>query len=411
MKRSCINWRGPLTLIFAGILAGFSSSALAAGPAFTGLAANADTAETVYLNPAGMTRLKQPSWYGNPMLMYTESKTEFTAEGQQGKKEIDDDSVLFLPGIYYARPINDKWFVGIGPNAATGLGSSYDDEWPGRYMLDEWSLVFVGVVPSVAYKVNSKLSIGASLSLNYSLYNLEKAVFNGPGEADGDFELEADGYAIGANIGLLYELNQDTRLGLVYRSELEANDEGDPDFSDLTSARQNLLDQAGILNQDISLDTNQPQSVLAGIYHDFNNDWTVSVDCLWLDFSNFSIENVEIGTISIEKEDTDYKDIWAGSVGVTYALLPNWTLRGGFLYMSSALDDEDRTIFSRYDSMWALGFGVEHTFNEKRRVAVDITYFQFGDGEFRVDNAPIVGDIEGEYDTNYGVALGISTTF
>ena len=112
------------TLVLAGLVAGVSSPTLAAGPAFSGITATADTAETVYLNPAGMTRLKGPSFFGNPMILYTDNSTEITVEGVEGKNKIDDDSVMFLPGLYYCRPLNDRWSIGIGPNAATGLGTS-----------------------------------------------------------------------------------------------------------------------------------------------------------------------------------------------------------------------------------------------------------------------------------------------
>jgi long-subunit fatty acid transport protein len=136
----------------------------------------------------------------------------------------------------------------------------------------------------------------------------------------------------------------------------------------------------------------------------------VTLDALWLDFSEWNIDNVEIGDIDITKESTDYQDIWAASVGATYDWKPDWTLRGGFLYLSSAVEDKDRTLFTRYDEMWAIGVGVEHDFT-RRSLAVDVTYLQFGDGEFKVDDAPLVGDIEGEYDKNYGLVLGISITW
>ena len=410
MSRTEIALKIVFTLVLAGLVIGGSSPSLAAGPAFTGITAKADTAETVFLNPAGMTRLKRPSFFGNPMILYTENSTELTVEGIEGKRKIDDDDVMFLPGLYYCRPLNDRWFVGIGPNAATGFGTSYGDDWPGKYILDEWSMYFIGIVPSVAYRVNEKLSLGVTVSANYSQFNLEKAVFNGPGNADGDFELEADGFAVGGNVGLLYEFTPQTRFGVVYRSELEASNEGDPDFSGLTTERRTHLDAAGILDQEISVDTNQPQSVAAGIFHDFGNGWTVTLDALWLDFSEWNIDNVEIGDIDITKESTDYQDIWAASVGATYDWKPDWTLRGGFLYLSSAVEDKDRTLFTRYDEMWAIGVGVEHDFT-RRSLAVDVTYLQFGDGEFKVDDAPLVGDIEGEYDKNYGLVLGISITW
>jgi long-chain fatty acid transport protein len=269
----------------------------------------------------------------------------------------------------------------------------------------------IGVIPSVAYRVNEKLSIGASLSLNYSEFDLNKKVFNGPGQGDGDFELDADGFGVGVNVGVLYEMNPMTRIGLVYRSEVEADDEGTPEFTNLSPARQALLDGAGVLDQDISMDTNMPQSVLAGVFHDFGNGWTMTADVLWIDFSNYSIDNITIGDTTISKDSsTNYKDIWTGTLGATYALRPDLSLRGGVLYLSSGLDDEDRTILSRYDELWAVGAGVEHELKSKRKVAVDLTYFQFGDGEFTVTD-PVVGTISGEYTTNYGVMLAVSSSF
>lgn len=395
----------------AGILVFVSFPALAAGPAFTGLAADADTAETVYLNPAGMTRLKEPAWYVNPQVMYTKSRTEFTVKSESGKQTIEDDGFIFLPGISYVRPLNDKWSVGIGPNAVSGFGNTYNDTWPGRYLVEEWSLVFIGIVPSIAYRFNNKLSVGVSLSLNYSIFNLEKSVFNGPGQSDGDFELEADGIGVGGNVGLLYEFNPQTRIGVVYRSEVKAEDEGTPEFSGLSDARKTLLKQSGVLNRDITMDTNIPQLLMAGIFHDFGNGWTMSADALWLDFSNFSIDNITIGNTRISKEGTDCKDIWSGSLGAAYAVRDDWSLRAGVFYVSSGMDDEDRTIFSRYDAFWGVGAGVEHEFKSKRTAAVDITYLQFGDGEFTVSDVPVVESIRGEYTTNYGVLLSVSASF
>jgi long-chain fatty acid transport protein len=238
MINSGINWRGYFPLVVAGLIACFSFPADAAGPAFSGLAAKADTAETVYLNPAGMSRLKGPSWYGNPQVMYTDSETEFTSAA--GKQTIEDDGFIFIPGLYYVRPLNDRWSFGIGPNAASGLGATYNDTWPGRYLIKEWSQLSAGVVPSLAYRVNDKLSIGASLALNYSVVTLEKAVFNGAGQSDGNFELKADGIGVGGNMGFLYQFNPNTRIGIVYRSEVVAENEGTPELTDLSAARKPL---------------------------------------------------------------------------------------------------------------------------------------------------------------------------
>ena len=400
-----------VTLLLALFLVLFAltPSAFSTGPAFSGITANADSAETTVNNPAGMTRLKEGSFYGNPMVIYTKSETEIN-EGSTGRKSSStDDSWIAMPGFFYATPVGDRWAVGVGPYAAMGIGSSYADNWPGRYFVQEWSLNFVGIVPSVAYRVNSKLSLGVSLPLMYSRCSLEKAVSNlQPGVSDGKFEVDTDGFGVGVNFGVLYELTANTRFGLVYRSKVSMSHEGDPEVSGLTPARMDLLNRFGALNREISFDTSIPQSVFVGMYHDFQNKWSFSLDFLWMDFSDWGFENVEIGDSQITPRPGNYKDIWGVSLGANYELTPVWTVKGGVFYVSSALDKEDRTAFMRLDEMWGVGLGVEYKYREKRSIGLDVTYIDLGDGEFS-QNVPGVGNISGKYTDNYALMFGIST--
>lgn len=386
------------------------SSASAAGPGFSGVTANADSAETAATNPAGMTRIKKPSIYGNPMILYTKSETEINASDTGAKNTISDDGWVALPGLYYVHPLDDRWVIGIGPNGAAGLGATYDDEWAGRYLIEEWSLMFAGVAPAVAYRLNDKLSLGASVPIMYSQYELKKAVYNlDPDAEDGSFKLDMDGWGVGGTFSMLYELTDCTRLGVVYRSKVSVTDEGEPEFSSLTPDREDLLNKFGILDQDISLDTSTPQGVSMGVFHDFLNGWSVSLDAAWVDFSQWGVENVTIGDSQISTTPGNYKDVYAASLGINRQLTEKWTARSGFFYVSSALDDEDRTAATRFDQMWGAGLGLEYQLTNSRRVAFDVTYMQFGDGEFTETNVPLAGTVTGEYTTNYGIVFGIST--
>lgn len=379
---------------------------VAAAPAFSGMSANADTADTVVNNPAGMMRFKQPSGYGNPLVFYTNSKTEVTASETGQRRTSSDDSVFALPGFYYLHPLADRWAVGIGPNAAMGLGSSFDDDWAGRYLMQNWSLAFAGIAPSVAYRVNDRFSVGVSLPIMYSRYTLEKAVYN-PGAADGSFELTADGWGVGGIVGILYEITARTRLGLTYRSKVSVTDEGSPDFSDLTEERREILNRFGALDQEISIDTSTPQAVNAGIFHDFGNDWSASLDLAWIDFSEWGLENVTIGNTEVSTQPGNYNDIWAATLGVNHALTPQWTITSGAFYVSAGQDEEDRTPSMRLDRMWGAGLGFEYAYRKGRSVALDVTYIRFGDGKFTVEDVPLAGEIEGKDTTSYGLVFGL----
>jgi long-chain fatty acid transport protein len=291
-----------------------------------------------------------------------------------------------------------------------GLGASFDDDWAGRYLMQNWSLVFAGIAPSVAYRVNDQFSIGASLPIMYSRYTLEKAVSNiAPGSADGSFELTGDGWGMGVNIGMLYEFTERTRFGLTYRSKVSMTVEGKPELSGLTADRLQLLNKFGVLNQDISIDTGTPQAVNAGVFHEFGNGWSLSLDGAWVDFSSWGLEEVTIGETAITTQPGHYNDIWAVTLGVGYALTPQWNLRSGAFYVTSPMDEEYRTAGMRLDRMWGVGLGFEYAYRKGRSVSFDVTYIQFGEGKFTAHDVPNAGDIQGEYTTNYGLAFGLGT--
>lgn len=382
----------------------------AAGPAFSGLAATADSAETVASNPAGMARLTESSFFGNPMVVVTKSETDFSSESG-GSGSVDSDSVIVVPGFYYVRPLNDKWTFGIGPNGASGIGTSYGDDWAGRYLLDEWSLVFAGIAPALSYRVDEKLSLGFSVPLTYSKFTLNKAVFNGVGEDDGEMEFEADGFGVGFTIGLLYEFDENNRIGIAYNSEITVKEDGRPDFSGLTPGRKSVLDSVGVLDQNIELESTRPQFLVVGYFHDFGNGWSATIDGLWIDYSEMGVSDVMLGDTALMSEGSDYQDMWGVSVGARWQYDENWAYRVGAGYLSSALDESDRTVFSRMGETYAIGGGVEYTTSKGRIYGLDITYIQFSDGKFSIEDAPVIGDITGEYSTNYGIAISFSSSW
>lgn len=386
---------------------------LKAAPALSGITANADSAETVTNNPAGMSRLEKPSGYVNPLIIYMNSKDETsTSTGLvQGKTE-SDNSLMALPGMYYAHPLNDTWAVGIGTYSAMGLGATFNDDWAGRYLVQNWSLVFAGVAPSVSYRINEKLSVGGSLPVMYSRYSLEKAVVNDPTTApDGKFKLIADGWGVGWMFGVLYEFTGATRVGFNYRSKVSVTVEGNPDYSGLTSSREVLLNTYGALNKDISLTTSTPQIVNIGVYHEFESGWSFSLDGVWVDFSEFGMEDVTIGSTEVNTASVKCQDIWAAILGVDYRLTPRWTLTGGAFYVSPPMKEKDRTASMRLDRMYGIGFGFEYNYWEDWTVAVDLTYIQLGKQEYSSPTIPAIGEVKGKYTTNYGILLGIGLKF
>jgi long-chain fatty acid transport protein len=248
-----------ITTLLVVALIGLGAPAWAQpGPASTGLTAAADNATTAFLNPAGLTRLDQTEIVVDLVFAYAPSyfklKSETTATGSPPADDSDDDFLL-IPSFYLSKPISKRWRFGFSMTIPMGMGADYGDNWAGRYITQESSLVFVSLTPVVAYKANYWLSIGGGPSITYTQSYSKAAVNNLPeGLPDGRIEYEADGVGVGFNVGTLIEFSPKTRLGVNYRSESEPELETMPEFENIGPVRILALLNAGVLGKKINAD-------------------------------------------------------------------------------------------------------------------------------------------------------------
>jgi long-chain fatty acid transport protein len=391
-------------------LAGLSIRAQASSPANTGLFATANTAETAYLNPAGMTRLEGSHKTLQGILVY--SFAEFDVDKDltsvTGGNPDSDNTPIIIPGFYYTRQLNEEWWLGLSANIPSGFGSNYGDDWAGRYYSDQFTLVYVGLNPALAYRVNEKWSLGLGANINYTYSQSKNAVNNpDPGVKDGKAEYEGDGFAVGGNISVLYELNDRTRFGLVYSSEVSTDVDGDVKLSGISLPPQAGQSGGQKKKVDLTVENILPQRVQAGLYHELDSGNYLTLDGVWIDFSKFSSGAVTVqDTIEVEPEGI-YDDIWAVNAGYGMPLGGGKTLKFGALYVSNAVDDEDRTLSLRLDSIWGVGTGM--TF-EKGEHLLDVNFNLYYLGKAPVDTgfSPVKGRVVGETSNPWAVALDVA---
>lgn len=154
-------------LLVAFAMTGLAGGAHAGGPAFSGLFASADSAETVYNNPAGMARLDGRHLTNQVIFIIPMSEFEVdedltTTEGGNPRKP---DSA-FVPAVYYQDEFADDWRWGVSLNVPSGFGSNNGPNWAGRYYSDEFTLAYVALSPALAYKVTKKFPSGRASALS-----------------------------------------------------------------------------------------------------------------------------------------------------------------------------------------------------------------------------------------------------
>lgn len=382
----------------------------ATAPVFSRLFAAADSAETTYNTPAGMTRLQsnELTLSGNLIKYLGEFEINQNVTTVKGGAPDSGDPIL-IPAMYYVHVINDDWRAGFSLNIPTGFGSSSEGSWAGRYYSTESSLILISANPSVAYRVNNRLSLGAGLGLNYTTSEITSAIANSdPSLSDGDLDAESDGLGVAIVASTLIELSPQTRVGINYRSESEASTEPDVEING-TGATPVELDKLKAAIQDLEIASKVPQQFQFGIYHQLDNQWELTFDAMWVNFSEFGVTEISIVGNDIDAPDDLYENFWAFSAGLSFPISPTMTGRAGTLYVQPAISDENRSFSFALDRIYGIGAGVQLERKNGDKIDVNLNLFDSGKAPIDTGDDPVRGRIAGEYKDHY--ALGLEFTY
>lgn len=407
MSRAC-------SIIVILVVGGLTSAGTVSArpyPVQTGISAAADNASVAGKNPAGLTRFDERNTRFEVLGFFTDN----TWEGRIGDSgptfRSEDSSTTIVPSGNLVLPLKNDWVFGF-----TVLGSAFeedfDDGWPGRYFIEDFELLYISAFPSLARKVTDKLSLAASLALTYTTYEQNKAVPNvDPGFGDGSLTIDADDTTLGFALSSLYEFSDKTRVGLVYRSELDTSLEGDAKFSNLGPTTEAMLDAAGLLNASVEVTSRTPQAINAGVYHEFDDGGAVTFDAIWVDFSEFKLSEIFVNGDQLVENSVNYDDIFAFSASYSRAVADRWSVGVGVLYIGDMVDDDQRTLTLRLDSLWAAGIGVEWQWTPTRAISATLNYLQLDDAPVNSPDVPLVGSTTGEYTDRGTIFLELGMSF
>ena len=386
-----------ITLAALGVFA--AGGALAAGPypSMSGISAAADDASVAGNNPAGMTRFDSRVMRGEIYGFFTDNTWEGRLGATGPSRTSVDSSTTVIPSGSLVMPFRDNWWFGF-TIVGSGFSEDYGAGWPGRYLIQDYELLNVSAFPSIATKLTDKLSIAGSLAMTYTSYEQNKAVPNlDPGAGDGRLNIDTDGLTVGFAVSALYELTDRTRFGVSYRSELDPELDGNAAFSDLSPTTEAILDAAGLLNAGVDVTSRSPQSIIAGMYHEFADTSAVTLDLAWADFSEFSLSEIYVDGAQLTETNAIYDDIFAFSAGYNWPVSDRMRIGIGVLYADDMIEDENRTLILRLDSLWSVGVGIEWQWNDRRAITATLNYLEIGDAP--VASPPIlgIGSVTGRY--------------
>ncbi|AKR44184.1 OmpP1/FadL family transporter [Methylophilus sp. TWE2] len=396
--------------------AGFALSeqnASGLGNAYAGAAAVAEDASTIFFNPAGMTYLEGNQIVGALHLIRTTG--DFDNRNSQpagvqplGNEGGDFGSLAVIPNFYYKQDINDQFKVGIGIGTPFGLKTEYDKNWLGRFQALKSELKTLNINPSFAWRLNEQWSFGFGISAMWAQAELTSSV--NLGATASTINNKGKDWGFGYNLGAIYQVTPDTRLGLAYRSKVEQHLKGD--------ARSPFTALNGVpgstLNTDITADLTLPETLSLSSFSRLDEHWDLLADITWTRWSQFqtlSILRDNGSNTLIGSTQEHWNNTLRYSVGLNYRYSDSIKLRTGVAYDQEAIDNDRRT--SRIpgnDRLW-LSFGASWQYSPQTRLDAGYAHLFIKEASIYDDQrtpAPSKGLIDGKY---YGSADILSLQF
>lgn len=394
---------GTILLAANANAAGFhlrEQSAAAQGNAFAGATAGAENGSYAYFNVAGLTRQKgtQLNIGGTYIAPRAEASNVRAADGSRGADVNNIVHAAVAPNATFSHQLNDKAFLGVALNVPYGMITKYDRDWPGSDHGITSKVMTATVTPMFAYKATDKLSLGAGLQMQYVKARLT-GTSNGGAVSTA---MEGDAFDIGYQLGAMYEFNENTRVGVAYRSQVKHKLTGD-----LTASMP-----LPSLNQDIFAKLNTPEMLSMGVFHQINDKWSVMAEyqrVFWSSFKTLDIHGQEYPFLSSTKEH--WRDTNFFAIGASYQIDHQWKWRLGLAYDQSAVRVQHRTPrIPDSDRIW-YSTGLNYQYNDRLSFDLAYTYIKAHDAHLDTELTGNGGShVTAEY-TNSVQLFGLSLNY
>lgn len=371
------------------------------GNAYAGAAALADDASTLFFNSAGLTQLKRPSLVMNGAIIDVNSKfhnngsTPAALQTTLGSEGGNAGGMVVVPALYVAVPLTDRVSGGVGVNAPFGLSTEYDDDFLGRFQAVLSDVKTTNINTALAFKLNNTVSLG--IGANYQTLdatltknvNYSAAIAQASSNAvlvpnlQGRATIKGNDSAFGYDVGLLFNFNGTTKIGLSYRSAMKYGVEGNATFAAPTSSSaqangviallSNSTNAAAPTNGPVTLAITLPATLRAALVQQVGDSVELMAEIdqtKWSSVGELRIKRPSGATLTNTPEN--FKDTLRYAVGANFKVSDGLKLRVGAAKDESPVRDLERTPrLPDGDRTW-LTAGAQVKLSD--RVALDVGY-------------------------------------
>jgi long-chain fatty acid transport protein len=385
------------------------------GTASAGRAAMAADASTAAANPAGMTLLDRTQLLGAagallPSVNFDvapQTTTKGTGGGNAG---------VFMPlgAFFFVYKFSDRIRLGLANYSDYGLAINYGSAWVGRYYATREALFSGKIAPSIAYRVNDWLSVGAGFSFAVARLTFQSRINNVlPRAGDGRLALESWDEAFGGTAGVLIQPLSTLRIGLTYQSPEDFKFGFKPFLSGLGPGFSFIRKRIGGVQVNVPM--TEPQQVMASALYQIIPNLSLTGNVGWQNWTEFGQFPVGISArnqTSIEA-NLHFSNTYQIAIGQQYRLAERWLWSAGFAYDSSPVSQANRNAVLPIDRQLRYGTGIQYEITRDVTAGAAWEFMDAGPGPFSNRRGPLAGTLQGHFSTNYlnFVALNVIWKF
>ncbi len=175
-------------------------------------------ASTIFYNPGGTSFINEKwSFSGGVSFIFARATFQATDVNYQTHLKHELNTPLYF---YAAFKPTKNLSVGLAVNTPYGNRLAWDDDWKGRYLIQNLSFKAFTFQPTVSYKFGDIIGIGVGLVYAWGNVDLNKAIPLEGTSGDGQLNIQGSTGNFGFNAGIMVHPVKGLSLGIDYRSKI-----------------------------------------------------------------------------------------------------------------------------------------------------------------------------------------------
>ena len=376
--------------------------------------------ESIWFNPAAAS-FQSTQFDFSVGVTGIDSKATYTTlpdyTGKTQSRHFTSDNKIATPLYAYFNYKPLDWMsVGLAFNTPFGSSMNWGDNWAGAQLVQSINLKAYNLQPTVSFKICEHLSVGAGLMMTWGKFDLSRSMLPvgaanaqnvalnniiqivAPGtpnifELAGDRNIMSLGLegkakmAVGVNLGIMWDINEQWSLGMTYRSKLKMKvNSGSIDMSTIDDPTiQAVLGQllpkfdinpSAISSAIVKTELPLPASLTWGVSFRPAPKWEFAVDLQWVGWSAYEALNVEFNEKELGIDPIysvkNYSNTLTFRFGGQYRACDWLTARMGMYVDESPVSSD--YLNPETPSMTKVSYTAGLSFRPRKYVSIDVAY-------------------------------------